>query len=152
MPSDDQVNFIIRPGVADDLLGYLEICQQSAAQAYSHPTINQLDLFSAEHFFHPSIMPYWRDMATNKLGNYWWVAESTSDQKIIGGICLTDRGSHFEGRGFYVAPAWQHQGIGRQLMAERDKRVTKPLIFEVFAHADDTIAYHQRHGAVPTGV
>lgn len=142
---------IIRRGRPTDVMDYLVVCQRSAAQAYSTPQIEAYDLFGPQHFFHDNLMPYWGAMATNSQTNHWWVAEDSSLSKIVGGICLTEHDGYFEGRGFYVEPAFQGQGIGRSLVQTRDEQVNRPLVFEVYAHAQSTIEYHKRHGASPTG-
>lgn len=141
----------IRRGQAGDLIKYLSVYQRSAAKVYETEAGGAHDLFGPKHFFHDSLMQYWREMTANDGENHWWVAERANDSEIVGGICLREHADHFEGRGFYVDPDWQGQGIGKKLLKERDKLITKPLLFEVFSYSKPTIGYHLRHGAELTG-
>lgn len=141
----------IRPGEERDRLAYLQICQRAAESAYSHPLVDVHGLFSAEHFFHAANLADWQAGLINDSTNRWWVAQlETGDKPVVGGIQL-GLGRRFEGSGFYVEPAWQGQGIGRALWLKRQKQVTGPLFFEVFSHADKTIARHEHRGATRTG-
>lgn len=145
-------NIIIRPGEDKDFLNYLKVCQRAAAEAYHLPGSEKL--FSANHYFHPDMMSFWKKAATNNDSNKWWVAEimsPKSEQSVVGGICLRIHDGYSEGSGFYVDPQYQGQGIGRALWYARQESIEVPLYFEVYSHAAKTIAYHERHGAVRTG-
>lgn len=141
----------IRLGTADDLLAYLAVMQRSAEAAYRHPDIDHYRLFAAEHYFYPTTLADWRRKLLEQPTGYWWVAHPAAEPaQIVGGIQLI-KGGRLEGAGFYVDPAWQGQGVGRALAAERQKFIDGPLYFEVFSHADHVIASHERRGARPTG-
>lgn len=150
----EPARYLIRPGNHHDVLPYLRACQRSASLAYSDFPLPGLDLFAPEHYFHPGIMDYWKELTQNNDYNRWWVAEISSpsgEPVIVGGISLRLHADHSEGRGFYVAPEWQRRGIGRALWEARRAVVQGPLLFEVYAHAAGTIAYHKKNGARETG-
>lgn len=141
----------VHRGTADDLLAYLAVMQRSAELAYRHPEIDHYRLFAAEHYFYPTTLAAWRSKLLDQSAGYWWVAHPAAEPaQIIGGIQLI-KGRRLEGGGFYVEPAWQGQGVGRALAAQRQKFIDGPLYFEVFSHAADVIAGHERRGARPTG-
>jgi len=145
-------DFIIRAGRPEDFRNYLTACQRSAQQAYSENAKDYFALFSQEHYFNPTLMPYWQAMASNTNTSRWWVAEIKEVKKsVVGGICMSNQGGRLEGRGFYIDPQWQNQGIGRQLWETRKKYINQPIYFEVYSHAKKTINFHLRNGALPTG-
>lgn len=136
----------IRLARKDDLKDYTDLLQRTYQDAYPDEKVGLTkDHFSKEVFSSDRIQAYLKSNIgqTNKLRA--WLAFSGT--KMIGAITIEDEGNECHVKGFYIAPEYQGEGVGKKLWLKAQNFAKgKDIKLELYAHNLKSIEIYKKWG------
>jgi len=136
----------LRPARKSDIENYTQLLQKTYQDAYTDEKIGlRSECFSGKVFSSERIQDYLNSNLTVSDKQKTWLA--FLDSSLAGSVTIADTGKECELRGFYVAPEYQGQGIGKQLWKlALNFAKNKDITIDVYAHAHKTISMYKRWG------
>ncbi len=148
-------NFILRQAQAKDCVAIRSVAQITWEATYAESVLktNRTRMIATSY----SDFALQRAFRREGHDNWFWVAESCPDQKIIGfaEVSIRSQSPHeAELTRIYVLPDWQRQGLGRSLVESLTaelKAMPGPLrpprlFLAVAAHNQSAIAFYEQRG------
>ena len=140
------MDFSIRLAKNSDLKDYTDLLQSSYQAAYTDEKIGLTkDCFSKEIFNSSGSQDYFRsNLIVNKQQKTWL---GFLNSKLIASLTIFNKDDECELRGFYVAPKYQGQGIGKQLWElALNFSDGRDIVLDLYSHNQKTIKIYKKWG------
>lgn len=136
----------IRLAKNSDLKDYTDLLQRTYQAAYTDEKIGLTkDCFSKEIFNSSGSQDYFKSSLLVNNQQKTWLGFFNS--KLIASLTIFNKDDECELRGFYVAPKYQGQGIGKQLWElALNFSDGRDIVLDLYSHNQKTIKIYKKWG------